>query len=146
MAKLLKAMKRPAALWGANGAPAGCHGCNHHRCYLDFRRSPVLTSCAISGDEVLTRNEPMRFNLIAVWLRAKGKPVANRLFGATTFMPVEHDDVDIKEFLDAMKLNQCATIKKYIPYSSHIHQHVVRSPKSDLYCTGIDGNAVRLRV
>ncbi|MCV5532447.1 ATPase, partial [Escherichia coli] len=36
---------------------------------------------------------------------------------------------------DAMKLNQCATIKKYIPYSSHIHQHVVRSPKSDLYCT-----------
>ena len=64
----------------------------------------------------LTRNEPMRFNLIAVWLRAKGKPVANRLFGATTFMPVEHDDVDIKEFLDAMKLNQCATLStKVVP-------------------------------
>ncbi len=71
MAKLLKAMKRPAALWGAYGAPAGCHGCNHHRCCLDFRRTPVLTSRRISGDEILTRNEPMRFNLIAVWLRVK---------------------------------------------------------------------------
>lgn len=83
----------------------------------------------------LTRNEPMRFSLIAVWLRARGKPAANRLFGATVFMPVEHDAVDITEFLNAMKLNQCATLRKYIPYSSHIHQHVVRSPHSDLYCT-----------
>lgn len=83
----------------------------------------------------LTRNDPLRFSLIAVWLRARGKPTANRLFGATVFMPVEHEAVDITEFLNAMKLNQCATLRKYLPYSSHIHPHVVRSPNSDLYCT-----------
>ncbi len=45
-----------------------------------------------------------------------------------------------------MKLNECATVKKYIPYSSHIHQHVVRSLRAILTAPGIDWNAVRLRV
>lgn len=66
---------------------------------------------------------------------SEGKAGSKPFIWRNNIYAVEHDDVDIKEFLDAMKLNQCATIKKYIPYSSHIHQHVVRSPKSDLYCT-----------
>ncbi len=137
MAKLLKAMKRPAALWGVPMVPLlAVTGVTIIVAIWTSVALLFLLPVQFLVMKSLTRNEPMRFNLIAVWLRAKGKPVANRLFGATTFMPVEHDDVDIKEFLDAMKLNQCATIKKYIPYSSHIHQHVVRSPKSDLYCTG----------
>lgn len=136
MAKLLKAMKRPAALWGVPMVPLlAVTGVTIIVAIWTSVALLFLLPVQFLVMKSLTRNEPMRFNLIAVWLRAKGKPVANRLFGATTFMPVEHDDVDIKEFLDAMKLNQCATIKKYIPYSSHIHQHVVRSPKSDLYCT-----------
>ncbi|MDP1491632.1 autotransporter outer membrane beta-barrel domain-containing protein, partial [Klebsiella pneumoniae] len=50
-------------------------------------------------------------------------------------MPVEHNAVDIQEFIDAMKLNQCSTIKKYIPYSSHIHPNVVSSLNSYFFCT-----------
>ncbi len=136
MAKLLKAMKRPAALWGVPMVPLlGVTGVTIIAAIWTSVAFMLLLPVEFLVMKSLTRKEPMRFNLIAVWLRAKGKPIANRLFGATTFMPVEHENVDIKEFLDAMKLNQCATVKKYIPYSSHIHEHVVRSPKSDLYCT-----------
>ncbi len=99
MAKLLKAMKRPAALWGCRWSPSGRHWRNYHRCYLDNHRFSCLSPLEFLVMKSLTRKEPMRFNLIAVWLRAKGKPVANRLFGATTFMPVEHDAVDIRSFL-----------------------------------------------
>ncbi len=42
MAKLLKAMKRPAALWGANGAPADCRGRDNYCCYLDFHSPTSL--------------------------------------------------------------------------------------------------------
>lgn len=136
MAKLLKAMKRPAALWGVPMVPLlGVTGVTIITAIWTSVAFLLLLPVEFLVMKSMTKKEPMRFNLIAVWLRAKGKPTANRLFGATTFMPVEHEDVDIKEFLDAMKLNQCATVKKYIPYSSHIHEHVVRSPKSDLYCT-----------
>ena len=136
MAKLLKAMKRPAALWGVPMVPLlAVTGVTIIIAVWTSVALLFLLPVQFLVMKSLTRNEPMRFSLIAVWLRAKGNPVANRLFGATTFMPVEHDAVDIREFLDTMKLNQCATIRKYIPYSSHIHQHVVRSPKSDLYCT-----------
>ncbi|RYA74828.1 ATPase [Enterobacter cloacae complex sp. 4DZ3-17B2] len=136
MAKLLKAMKRPAALWGVPMVPLlGVTGVTIIVAIWTSVSLLLLLPVEFLVMKSLTRNEPMRFNLIAVWLRARGKPVANRLFGATTFMPVEHESVDITEFIDAMKLNQSATIRKYIPYSSHIHPNVVRSPKSDLYCT-----------
>lgn len=136
MAKLLKAMKRPAALWGVPMVPLlGVSGVTIIVAVWTSFAFLALLPVEFLVMKSLTRNEPMRFSLIAVWLRARGKPVANRLFGATAFMPVEHEAVDITEFLNAMKLNQCATLRKYIPYSSHIHQHVVRSPNSDLYCT-----------
>ena len=106
-------MKRPAALWGVPMVPLlAVTGVTIIVAIWTSVALLFLLPVQFLVMKSLTRNEPMRFNLIAVWLRAKGKPVANRLFGATTFMPVEHDDVDIKEFLDAMKLNQCATIKK----------------------------------
>ncbi|HFF9832987.1 VirB3 family type IV secretion system protein [Serratia marcescens] len=136
MAKLLKAMKRPAALWGVPMVPLlGVTGVTIIIAIWTSIALLFLIPVEFLVMRAITKNEPMRFNLIAVWLRVRGHPIANRLFGATVIMPIEHDDVDIKEFLDAMKLNQCATIKKYIPYSSHVHQYIVRSPKSDLYCT-----------
>lgn len=136
MAKLLKAMKRPAALWGVPMVPLlGVTGFTIIVAVWTSVAFLALLPVEFLVMKSLTRNEPMRFSLIAVWLRARGKPAANRLFGATAFMPVEHEAVDITEFLTAMKLNQCATLRKYLPYSSHIHQHIVRSPHSDLYCT-----------
>ncbi|MBG6243151.1 MAG: ATPase [Candidatus Symbiopectobacterium sp. Dall1.0] len=136
MAKLLKAMKRPAALWGVPMVPLlGMSGFTIIVAIWTSTFFLALLPVEFLVMKSLTRKEPLRFNLLAVWLRARGKPVANRLLGATVFMPVEHEDVDIKEFIDAMKLNQCATVKKYLPYSAHIHENVVRSPKSDLFCT-----------
>ena len=136
MAKLLKAMKRPAALWGVPMVPLlAVTGITIIIAVWTSVAFLALLPIEFLLMKSLTKNEPMRFSLIAVWLRARGKPAANRLFSATAFMPIEHDAVDITEFLNVMKLNQSATLRKYIPYSSHIHQHVVRSPNSDLYCT-----------
>ncbi|MBP2154288.1 type IV secretion system protein VirB4 [Erwinia rhapontici] len=136
MAKLLKAMKRPAELWGVPMVPLlGVTGFTIIVAVWTSVAFLALLPVEFLVMKSLTQNEPLRFSLIAVWLRARGKPAANRLFGATAFMPVEHEAVDITEFLTAMKLNQCATLRKYLPYSSHIHQHIVRSPGSDLYCT-----------
>lgn len=136
MAKLLKAMRRPAALWGVPMVPLlAVTGITIIIAVWTSVAFLALLPIEFLLMKSLTKNEPMRFSLIAVWLRARGKPAANRLFGATAFMPIEHDAVDITEFLNVMKLNQSATLRKYIPYSSHIHQHVVRSPNSDLYCT-----------
>jgi len=134
MAKLLKAMKRPAALWGVPMVPLlGVVGVTIIVAIWTSNFLLALLPVEFLVMKSMTRKEPLRFSLMAVWLRARGHPIANRLFGATTFMPVEHEGVDIQEFLDAMKLNQCATLKKHIPYSSHIHQHVIRSTKSDMY-------------
>ncbi|EKB1900716.1 VirB3 family type IV secretion system protein [Escherichia coli] len=136
MAKLLKAMKRPAALWGVPMVPLlTVVGVTIIVAIWTSIALLLFLPIEFLVMKSLTRNEPLRFNLIAVWLRVRGNPVANRLFGATAFMPVEHNAVDIQEFIDAMKLNQCATIKKYIPYSSHIHPNVVRSLNSDFFCT-----------
>ena len=136
MAKLLKAMKRPAALWGVPMVPLlTVVGVTIIVAIWTSIALLLFLPIEFLVMKSLTRNEPLRFNLIAVWLRVRGNPVANRLFGATAFMPVEHNAVDIQEFIDAMKLNQCATIKKYIPYSSHIHPNVVRSLNSDFFYT-----------
>ncbi|WP_200853398.1 type IV secretion system protein VirB3, partial [Klebsiella pneumoniae] len=97
MAKLLKAMKRPAALWGVPMVPLlAVTGVTIIVAVWTSVALLFLLPVEFLVMKSLTRNEPMRFNLIAVWLRVKGKPVANRLFGATTLMPVEHEAVDIK--------------------------------------------------
>ncbi|EDT8631850.1 type IV secretion system protein VirB4, partial [Salmonella enterica subsp. enterica serovar Ohio] len=89
MAKLLKAMKRPAALWGVPMVPL--LAVTGVTIIVAIWTSPVLLALLpveFFLMKSLTRKEPMRFNLIAVWLRVRGSPIANRLFGATTFMPV----------------------------------------------------------
>ncbi len=136
MAKLLKAMKRPASLWGVPMVPLlGVTGVTIILAVWTTVALLALLPVEFLVMKSLTRTDPMRFSLIAVWLKARGHPVANRIAGATVFMPAEHEPVDISELLAAMKLNQCATLKKYIPYSSHIHRHVVRSRNGELFCT-----------
>ncbi|HAU5635938.1 VirB3 family type IV secretion system protein [Citrobacter amalonaticus] len=136
MAKLMKAMTRPASMWGVPMVPLlGVAGVTIILAVWTTVALLALLPVEFLVMKSLTRNEPRRFSLIAVWLRARGHPVANRIFGATAFMPAEQAPVDITEFLDAMKLNQCATVTKYIPYSSHIHRHIVRSRRGELFCT-----------
>lgn len=136
MAKLLKAMKRPAALWGVPMVPLlGISGITIIFAIWTSNFLLALLPVEFLVMKSFTRKEPLMFNLFAVWVKARGNPAANRLFGSTAFMAVEHENIDITEFVEAMKLNQCATVKKYLPYSSHIHENVVRSPKSDLFCT-----------
>ncbi|SET71089.1 VirB3 family type IV secretion system protein [Kosakonia radicincitans] len=83
----------------------------------------------------LTSRDIHIFSLLAVRMRTRGHGVANRYYGATAFKAIDHDPVDITEFLDNMKLNQQATVTKYIPYSSHIHRNIVRGPDGSLYAT-----------
>lgn len=136
MAKLLKAMKRPASLLGVPMVPLlGVTGVTIIIAVWTTVALLALLPVELLVMKSLTRNEPLRFSLLAVWLKARGHPVANQTVGATVFMPTEHESVDIKELLKTMKLNQCATVKKYIPYSSHIHRYVVRSRAGELFCS-----------
>ena len=116
MANLLKAMKRPAALWGVPMVPLlGVTGITIIVAVWTSVAFLALLPVEFLVMKSVTRNEPMRFSLSAVWLRRRGKPSANRLCGASTFMRVDHDAGDITECFNAINLNQCATLRKYIP-------------------------------
>ncbi|WP_275234100.1 VirB3 family type IV secretion system protein [Pantoea ananatis] len=84
---------------------------------------------------MMSRRDIHIFSLLAVRMRTSGHGVANRFYGATAFKAIEHDAVDVTEFLDNMKLNQQATVKKYIPYSSHIHRNIIRGSDGSLFST-----------
>lgn len=89
MAKLLMAMKRPAALWGVPMVPLlAVTGVTIIVAVWTSVALLFLLPVEFLVMKSLTRNEPMRFNLIAVWLRVKGKPVANRLFAQQHLCPL----------------------------------------------------------
>ena len=136
MTTLYKALKRPAALWGIPMVPL----------VLSFGLLVVLAMWTspflfllipvnfylLKG---LSKKDIHIFSLMAARLRTRGNAVANRFYGATAFKSVPHDNVDVTEFLEDMKLNQPATISKYVPYSSHIHSNVVRGTDGSLFVT-----------
>lgn len=75
------------------------------------------------------------FSILVSYWRTRGNPIANRHYDATAINAVSYDPVDISEFLNAMKLNQQATIDEHIPYSSHVDKHIVRGKDGTLFST-----------
>ena len=78
MAKLLKAMKRPAALRGVPMVPLlTVVGVTIIVAIWTSIALLLFLPIEFLVMKSLTRNEPLRFNLIAVWLRVRGNPVTN---------------------------------------------------------------------
>ncbi|KGT87015.1 ATPase [Erwinia typographi] len=75
------------------------------------------------------------FSLMFLNLKTRGNRVCDKHYGARAFLANDYDAVDITEFTDSMRLNERVTLTRHIPYSSHIHEHVIKTRGSDLIAT-----------
>lgn len=71
------------------------------------------------------------FGLLWLAFKTRGQFGTNKHFGANAMLANRYVAVDVSEFTEKMKLNECVTLEKYIPYSSHIHPHVIRNRQGD---------------
>jgi type IV secretion system protein VirB4 len=143
MATLNKALTRPAAIAGIPLVP-----------FVMVSGSIVLLSVYLSYYLVLllipawlemkakARTDIHYFGLLWLAFKTRGRFATNQHFGANAILANRYDAVDISEFIQKMKLNERITLDKYIPYSSHIHPHVIRNRHSDLVATWELGGTV----
>ncbi|MCI4235150.1 VirB3 family type IV secretion system protein [Dickeya dianthicola] len=132
MTTLNKALTRPAAIMGIPLVP-----------FVLVSGAIVLLSVYVSHYLALllipawlemrakARADIHYFGLLWLAFKTRGRFATNRHFGATAMLANQYDAVDISEFTDKMKLNARITLDKYIPYSSHLHPHVIRNRHGD---------------
>lgn len=80
----------------------------------------------------LARKDAQIFSLAFLRMKTRGNKASNTHYGATAFLADDYGAVDITEFTNDMRLNERATLTKHIPYSSHIHEHVIKTRGSDM--------------
>ncbi|MCI4005119.1 VirB3 family type IV secretion system protein, partial [Dickeya dianthicola] len=136
MTTLNKALTRPAAIMGIPLVP-----------FVLVSGAIVLLSVYVSHYLALllipaglemrakARADIHYFGLLWLAFKTRGRFATNRHFGATAMLANQYDAVDISEFTDKMKLNARITLDKYIPYSSHLHPHVIRNRHGDFVAT-----------
>ncbi|CNM05259.1 VirB3 family type IV secretion system protein [Yersinia enterocolitica] len=83
----------------------------------------------------MARKDAHIFGLAFLKLKTRGNKTCNTHYGATAFLANDYDAVDITEFINTMRLNERVTLTKHIPYSSHIHENVIKTRGSDLIAT-----------
>ncbi|WP_226100890.1 VirB3 family type IV secretion system protein [Dickeya oryzae] len=136
MTTLNKALTRPAAIMGIPLVP-----------FVLVSGAIVLLSVYVSHYLALllipawlemrakARADIHYFGLLWLAFKTRGRFATNRHFGATAMLANQYDAIDISEFTDKMKLNARITLDKYIPYSSHLHPHVIRNRHGDFVAT-----------
>ena len=80
----------------------------------------------------LARRDAHIFGLAFLKFKMRGNRASNTHFGATALLASQYDDIDITEFINNMRLNERMTLSEHIPYSSHIHENVIKNKRSDL--------------
>lgn len=133
MATLNKALTRPAAIAGIPLVP-----------FVMVSGAIVLLAVYVSYYLILllipawlemkakARTDIHYFGLLWLAFKTRGRFGTNKHFGANALLANRYDAVDVSEFIEKMKLNERVTLDKYIPYSSHIHPHVIRNRQGDL--------------
>lgn len=133
MATLNKALTRPAAIAGIPLVP-----------FVMVSGAIVLLAVYVSYYLILllipawlemkakARTDIHYFGLLWLAFKTRGRFGTNKHFGANALLANRYDAVDVSEFIEKMKLNERVTLEKYIPYSSHIHPHVIRNRQGDL--------------
>lgn len=86
----------------------------------------------------ITSRDEHVFSLMWVWWKTLGKKgmvlsrnVATRFYKARAVSHTRYDNIDIKEFLANMKLNQRQPVEEFIPYSTHIHPFICKTKRVD---------------
>lgn len=81
------------------------------------------------------RRDAHIFSLLFLKLKTRGNNACNQYHGATSFLASDYDAIDITELNEHMKLNERVTLSRYIPYSSHVGEYIVRTKNNDLIST-----------
>ncbi|AJJ53072.1 cagE, TrbE, VirB, component of type IV transporter system family protein (plasmid) [Yersinia pseudotuberculosis IP 32953] len=90
----------------------------------------------------LARKDAHIFSLMGLKIRTKGNGKTNQHFDSTAWLANDYGDVDITEFLNAMRLNERVTLTDKIPYSSHVHEYIIKGKNSDLMASWEVGGSV----
>ncbi len=143
MATLNKALTRPAAIAGIPLVP-----------FVIVSGAIVLLAVYVSYYLILllipawlemkakARTDIHYFGLLWLAFKTRGRFATNRHYGANAMLAGQYDAVDMSEFIEQMKLNERVTLDKHIPYSTHIHPHVIRNRHGDLVATWELGGTV----
>lgn len=90
----------------------------------------------------LARRDAHIFGLAFLKFKMRGNRACNTHYGAISLLAGDYDAIDITEFNKNMRLNERMTLKEHIPYSSHIHESVIKSKRNDFIATWeLDGTA-----
>lgn len=128
MAILFKAMTRPAMFLGVPIVPlilavGICFILGVYFTKLFWLAIPV----AVFILRMIAKQDEHIFTLYFLKLKLLGKSVTNRFFNARAFLSSPYEPVNIDEFIHAMKLNDRITLDNYIPYSSHVDAHIIKT-------------------
>lgn len=128
MAILFKAMTRPAMFLGVPIVPlilavGICFILGVYFTKLFWLAIPV----AVFILRMIAKRDDHIFTLYFLKLKLLGKSVPNRFFNARAFLSSPYEPVNIDEFIHAMKLNDRITLDNYIPYSSHVDAHIIKT-------------------
>lgn len=136
MTILNKALTRPAALGGIPLVPLiVVYGAiSLIAVWINYWLLLLLLPATIEMKSK-SRKDIFFFNLEFLAFKTRGKKAINRFYNANVITANQYDSVDIKEFIEQMRLNESINISKYVPYSSHIHENVIKSKNGDLVST-----------
>lgn len=147
MTTIFKALTRPAMIFGVPVAPL-------------IMTVGIISMAAVYFSALLflfippawfimrfqARKDAHIFNLWPLKVRTRGSAKANHHFKSTAFLGDDYEGVDITEFVNAMRLNERATLTRIIPYSSHVHEYIIKGVNSDLMASWeVGGTAFAFR-
>lgn len=95
----------------------------------------LLIPIAVYALGLPTKKDEYYYNLLYLKLRAGLDKVAARYFKSPSILANQYDAVDVKEFINQMKLNNRTPFEKIIPYSSHVTDYIVKAKDGDLIAT-----------
>lgn len=137
MAILNKGLTRPAALFGVPLVPLIIvfMTITLISVYTQFYWALLLLIPALIEMRSKAKKDIHYFSLLLLSLKTRGSRSVNKFFGANTITAGKYGNIDITEFCEKMRLSDCVDISKYVPYSTHIDQHIVKNKKGDLIST-----------
>lgn len=143
MATLNKALTRPANIKGIPIVPLTivCGAITLLAVYTTYWLLFLLIPAIIEMKNK-SRNDIHFFSLKLLELKTRGRKASSKFYGANVISSNQYDDVDVREFNEKMRLNESVNISKYIPYSSHIHERVIKNRRGDLVSTWEVGGTI----
>ena len=144
MTILNKALTRPAALWGVPLVPllVTLAAITLAAVYIRFYWLLLLIIPAVIELKRMAKEDIHFFGLAVLAFKTRGNRAANRHYGAKALVSNQYDAIDITEFTERMRLNESIPLARYIPFSSHLHEQVVKNKKGDFVCTWEIGGTI----